>query len=349
MTAEELKITSTGQVSTSLGGQMIFDVNRKETERLYENLLTSRKDIAKHLDHVLPNAKLISGYVEPIIRPSKEEGFINGRYIRDGYTVGLHALEGEGEYAIPFLLFIPDNKRDKTPAILYLHPGGKAIDAGPGGEIEKLVKQGYIVAAVDPLGVGETKNRATRGLADGYAGVLIGRSIVGIQAGDIARVAKYLATTQEVDKDRIGALAKDAMCLPLIHAAAFEPLIANVVLIGPLMSYRTVAMNRFYRVGLTKNEGGGLWHPYEVDFSWGIGGVLTAYDLPDLLACIAPRKLVISGIKDQMLEPASNESINKEMEFVKVVYASKNVTSNLRMNSSPEDLNTTIEWCFSKE
>jgi hypothetical protein len=241
---------------------------------------------------------------------------------------------------------MPDNKQDKSPAIIYLHPGGKAIDAGPGGEIEKLVKQGYIVAAIDPLGVGETRNLATRGLADGYTGVLIGRSIVGIQAGDIARAAKYLATTPEVDKDRIGALAKDAMCAPLIHAAAFEPLIANVTLMGPLISYRAVAMNRFYRVGLTAREGGGLWHPYEVDFSWGIGGVLTTYDLPDLIACIAPRKVAISGVKDQMLEPASSEVINKEMEFVKAVYASKNVSSNLRMNSSHEDINTTIEWCF---
>jgi len=211
------------------------------------------------------------------------------------------------------------------------------------------VRQGYIVAAIDPLGVGETKNRATRGLADGYAGVLIGRSVVGIQAGDIARVAKYLGNSEGVDNTRIGALAKDLMCVPLIHAAAFEPLIANVTLIGPLISYRSVAMNRIYRVGLDKNEGGGLWHPYEVNFSWGIGGVLTAYDLPDLIACIAPRKVAISGIRDHMLEQASKELIDKEMEFTRAVYVSKNVSSNLRISSSQEDLNTTIEWCFKAE
>ncbi len=31
---EELKVTPTGQISTSFGGDMIFDVNRKETEKL---------------------------------------------------------------------------------------------------------------------------------------------------------------------------------------------------------------------------------------------------------------------------------------------------------------------------
>ncbi|HEX6892944.1 MAG TPA: alpha/beta hydrolase family protein [Chryseolinea sp.] len=345
LAAEELKITSNGQISTSLGGQMIFDANRKETERLFENILVSRKNIDNHLVNTLTKAKEISGYIEPTT--NTKEAFINGRYQREGYTVGLYAIDGEGEYVIPFLLFIPDNRREKNPAIIYVHPEGKIIEATPGAEIEKLVKRGYIVAAVDPLGTGETKNRATRGLADGYAGVLIGRSIVAIQAGDIARVARYLGSHKDVDKNRIGAIGKDGMCLPLIHAAAFEPSISNVMLIGSLLSYRSVAMSRFYRVGITKNEGGGLWHPYEVDFSWGIGGVLTAYDLPDLIACIAPRKVAMSGIKDQMLEPATNELIEKEMEFPKAVYAVKNVSSNLRISSSREDLNATIEWCFS--
>ena len=30
---------------------------------------------------------------------------------------------------------------------------------------------------------------------------------------------------------------------------------------------------------------------FEIDFTWGIASVLTAYDLPDLMGCIAPRKL----------------------------------------------------------
>jgi dienelactone hydrolase len=348
LTAEELKVTSTGQILTSLGGQMIFDVNSKETASHFDSVLTSRKNINKHLADVLPKAKRISGYVEPTTDSTKE-AFINGRYVRDGYTVGLYAIEGEGEYEIPVLLFIPDKRKEKAPTIIYLHPDGKVTDASPGGEIERLVKEGYIVAAADPLGVGETKNTATRGLADGYTGVLIGRSIVGIQAADIARVAKYLSHNKQVDKSKIGAIAKGTMCLSLIHAAAFEPLISNVMLIGSLISYRSVAMNRFYRIGITDNEGGGQWHPYEVDFSWGVGGALTAYDLPDLIACIAPRKVAISDLKDQMLAPATDSLVNEEMEFPKAVYASKNVSSNLRISSSHEDLNTTITWCFSKE
>ncbi len=65
-----------------------------------------------------------------------------------------------------------------------------------GGEIEKLVKKGYVVAAADVIGIGETKNTAARGITDGYTAVLIGRSVVGIQAGDILRVVNYLKSCQ---------------------------------------------------------------------------------------------------------------------------------------------------------
>src|SRR4026209_1382880 len=181
-TVKELTVTPTGQIATSKGGKMIFDLNKKESEKLVENLEQSRKNIVKHLDKVTIKAKEISGYITP--STDKDGPFINGRYQRSGYTVQLDAIAGESEeYAIPILLFKPDDNL-KHPAIIYLHSKGKITDAEPGGEIEKLVKKGYIVAAADVLGVGEIKNTATRGDAEGYTAVLIGRSMVGVQAGD---------------------------------------------------------------------------------------------------------------------------------------------------------------------
>ncbi len=92
--------------------------------------------------------------------------------------------------------------------------------------------------------------------------------------------------------------------------------------------------------------GGDNWHPYEVDFNWGVGGALTAYDLPDLIACMVPRRVAMWGINDQMLELASEDLINTEMEFPNAVYAAKHVSANLRIIPSNEDLNSTIKWCF---
>lgn len=122
--------------------------------------------------------------------------------------------------------------------------------------------------------MGETVCSVTRGMADAYTGVLIGRSLVGIQAGDIVRVVNYLKLHTGVDPLQIVAVANKEMCLPLLHAAVFDPSIKSVILISPLISYRSIIMNRIHKIGLTAREGGGYHHPYEVDFSWGIAGVL---------------------------------------------------------------------------
>ena len=215
-----------------------------------------------------------------------------------------------------------------------------------GGEIEKLVRMGYIVAATDVLGTGETANTAARGITDGYTAVLIGRSVVAIQAADIVRVAKYLRSRNDTDPLKIGALGINEMCIPLIHAAAFETSINNVILVGPLISFRSVVMNKNYKIGLTPREGGGYWHPYEVDFSWGVAGALQAYDLPDLIGCIAPRKVAISDMKNQMLEPASPELMNLELDFPRSAYSLKKAPWNLKLFSSSDSLGTLADWIF---
>jgi len=344
LSKEELTVTPTGQLSTFLGGNMIFDVNKKETEKLIENLEKGRQDIENHLIDVQCKAIEISGYVKPDSKPA--EPFINGRYQREGYTVTKYAIQGEGDYVIPLLLFVPDDTQKKHSALVYLHPDGKVTDAKQGGEIEKLVRKGYIVAAVDVLGIGETRNTATRGLADGYTAVLIGKSIVGIQAGDIVRVVSFLKRNSEVNPLKIGAIGISEMSLPLIHAAAFDSTINNIVLIGSPISYRSIVMNRFYKIGFTINEGGGLNHPYELNFSWGVAGVLTAYDLPDLLGCIAPRKIVLASLKDQMLEPASTDLINMELRFPRAAYSFINAPDNFKVLSLNDNLESILDWSF---
>jgi hypothetical protein len=304
----------------------------------------SRKDIDSHLETVKQKAKVISGYIAPPDEGMKS--FINGKYQRDGYSVGKYAIMGEGNYPIPFLLFVPDDKSLLHPAIIYLNQNGKAADAVPGGEIEKLVKKGYIVAATDVIGTGETKNTAARGSTDGYTAVLIGRSIVAIQASDIVRIAAHLKTLGNVDPSKVGAIGFDRMCLPLIHAAAFDRSISNITLIGSPVSYSSIAMNRLYKIGLTPTGNKGPNHPYEVDFSWGVTGVLRAYDLPDLIGCIAPRKVAVAAPVDHELKTASDDLINREMAFPRRVYGHKGAAGNIRLSSSKGYHVELVDWCF---
>lgn len=333
---EDLQVTPTGQISTSFKSKRIFDLNEKEVEKLMINLQHSRKDVNRHLKSVAKSGMEISGYY--LDHFDQNDLFINGRYQRDGYTVTKYMIPGNGNYPIPFLLFKPGGVPRKSPALIYLHPKGKAEHADPGEDIEKLVRMGFVVVAMDPLGVGETKNTASRRLSPGYTGVLLGKSIVGIQASDIGKMVAFLKTEGDIDSMDIAALAYDEMCLPLIHAGAFGVPISKFILIRPLISYRSVAMNRYYRIGLNKNEGGGVGHPYEVDFNWGVPGVLTTYDLPDLLAILAPRKVVMVQISNEMLEPAPDQLIQEELKFSQSVYSSQKDSRNLTILKSYNNL-----------
>ncbi len=326
---EELQVTSTGQVSTSIGGETVFSMNKKETEKLLSKLESSRKNIEAHLINVKERAEERSGYLSP---ESKSETVFCGRYQRSGYCVEMYVLKGEGNYVIPLLLFIPDNCNN-SPGMIYIHPEGKFAEAFAGGEIEQLVKRGFIVAAPDLIGIGETENKAGRAhledLRDNLT-VLIDRSLVGIRSGDVIRTANFLKTVSIVDSEDISAVATGELGPVLLHAAAFDKSIKQIVLLNLPISYKSMVMNKFY----------------EMNFSSTVTETLAFYDLPDLIGSIAPGKVVLAGLKNQMLEPASTELINLEMEFPRQVYYYYGVSDNLKILNSFNNLGEIIDGCF---
>jgi len=125
-------------------------------------------------------------------------------------------------------------------------------------------------------------------------------------------------------------MAVAEMSPPLLHAAAFNPSISSIALIMPPVSYKSIVMNRYY----------------QFPFTCCVAGALTAYDLPDLIGSISPRKVVLAEINDQSKKPASKELIDEEMTFPRNVYSTKNVSDNLKVLTEVKDLNSAIDWCF---
>jgi hypothetical protein len=325
---DELLVTPTGQLYSYLNGETISSINKSETADLITNLKERRKNSEAHLNNVKAIAKELSGYAAP---SDKNDLVFKGRYQRDGYAVELYAIRGEGDYVIPILLMVPDGE-GKHPAIVYVHPEGKALDALPGGQIEKFVKKGFIVAATDVIGIGETNGNYKYPGRPSYGAVLMGRSMVGIHAGDINQVVNMLKDRDDVDAQEICAIAFDELCPALLHAAAFEPSISKTVLIGAPISYNEIVNHRLYN--------------YSITFQWGVAGVLTAYDLPDLVGCLVPRKVLFAEANDCMKKPASKQLINHELKFPRNVYSKKRVPNNLKVvNWTVEKhINEIIDW-----
>ncbi len=318
LTPEELQVTETGQVVTSLESEIVYSLNKKETDDLLDQLNKSRNNLRAYLKNAVSEARSLSGYRPP---DEMKEPVFTGRFQRDGYVIEKYYVQGEGNYILPYLLFVPKEGRNGN-ALLYLHPQSKSAQAGSGEEIEWFVQRGYVVLAPDLVGIGEMGPGAFRGDAFiggvsynvWFASTLIGRSIVGVRTGDIMRLLAVLKQHPEVQSEDIRAVARGEMTPVLLHAAAFEPSITNIALIEPLISYRSLVMNRRY-------------NSYFIHAA--VPGALTAYDLPDLAASLAPRKLLMANVTDEDGNPAAPELIDTDLQIVRKAYEAQNAGEQL--------------------
>jgi len=321
LTKEELQVTFSGQLSTSLGGETIFSLTKKEAETRAESLKTARKNLDSHLPKAVAAAKKRSGYRDP---NTTDRPVMTGDLVKKGFTIEKYFIKGEGDYVIPYLLFLPSQPSKK--ALLYLHPGGKA-QAAASGEVEKYVEQGFTVRVPDMVGNGEIgpgswsrekyfKHALNEGLSYEIwtASVLIGRSIVGIRAGDAVKLARLLE--KRTNADGISAVAVGEMAPVLLHAAAFDRALADVTLVSPLISYRSLVTTRFYQPGFTENA---------------VAAALTAYDLPDLAASLAPRKLTIIHPVSGAGEVVDQGDVENDFSVIQAAYAARKAENSLRI------------------
>jgi len=322
LSKEELKITKTGQVITSLGGETVYSLNKNEAITKINAIKKCRLKTKNHLKKLQSAALELSGYVKP---GKVKDAVFTGRHNREGYSIEEYFIQGEGDYVIPFLMMIPD--KQTTEAIIYLHPDSKSADAGSGEEMEWFVKNGYIVIAPDLVGVGEMGPGAFRGDAYNFkmgkasfniwfASIQVGRSLVGIHAGDVSRLINYLQSRDDLKIKEISGMALKEMCPALLHVAVFDERISKVALLDPLISYNSIVMNRFYKPSFILSS---------------VAGALTAYDLPDLCAALTPRKLLMVNVVDQNGKLAGKDLLEKELLFTKSVYSKKNVSDNLEI------------------
>jgi pimeloyl-ACP methyl ester carboxylesterase len=331
LSEKELMVTPTGQISTSFETESVFSINRRESVKLLSRLDDSRKDMEKHLPAVIASAKKLSGYIE--ISDKENEPVFTGRISRDNYLIEKYHIEGEGDYVIPYLLMIPEQSNSKV--IIYLHPSGKVAEAGQGDEIEWFVRRGYTVIAPDLLGVGETGPGVFRG--DSYikdisynvwfASVLTGRSITGIRANDIVRLAQLARNKNGINE--VYALARGELASELLHAAAYEPSIKRIALFEPYSSYGSIVLNRMY-------------NPKFIHGS--VPGALTKYDLPDLAGSLAPRKLLIVNARNAAIENTMQAETDKDLSVVKNAYHFRNATNYLLIRSGDNFGEHLTEW-----
>jgi pimeloyl-ACP methyl ester carboxylesterase len=150
--------------------------------------------------------------------------------------------------------------------------------------LEQLAKAGFVVLAIDARGMGETEVleseqasdvRLLRRLRQRDDALVVGKPLVGMRALDISRAVDLLQMREDVDPDHILAFGRGNGAVSVLYAATLDERLKKIVLERMLGSYQTIVDQKIHR---------------QV-FENVVPSVLQFYDLPDLLAAIAPREV----------------------------------------------------------
>ena len=289
---EQLRCTPKGQTLLVEGAKSIFDLNREEGRRLADR--RSGRWGMKSSDQRRSAVREIAGISEAADLSGADVKQLSD-VKREGYKIQRFVFSTSPELKLPALLFVSDEPNGN--ATIYLHADGKSAEAETDGELERLVRSGRTVLAIDVAGCGETQMKPWRygsmsgvlgpNSAEFYVAYMLGRSFVGLRAEQIMTAAKWLRDRTET-KRRVDLIATGELCVPALHAAVVGPdQFGNVDLRGGLHAWKSVI-----DTPVTERQLINVVH-----------GALRTYDLPDLSAMIPADTLTVSDPRDAAGKP----------------------------------------------
>lgn len=296
-TDAELQCTRTGQVLTDLKGKSVFDLNAEQ-----DGELTGKRGKLPR-EQLLAEVRRLCGVIDLrktfTVDSVKESGI-------ERKDVVIHSLVFRPEAGIQLsaLHFQPEKDEGKRlPLVVYVHGDGKTAHAGPGGPIEQLARAGHRVLAVDLRGTGETAPGTPSPKGPNYFGVdskeaflalHLNRPLLGQRVSEVLALLEYARTRE----NRISSfqLVGVGSAGPIaLHAAALHDAFEQVTIERSVLSWSAVVHTPLSHNQLTNV----------------VPGALAVYDLPDLAAQIAPRRLTIRNVVDAAGKPVSQTTLEE--------------------------------------
>ncbi|MBM4040743.1 MAG: hypothetical protein FJ290_19745 [Planctomycetes bacterium] len=323
---EELWCTPDGQVNT-LGSRTVFCFTREQALALPPPPpdMASRGDAEEWQGEM--RARLLELLNVPAGHGAPTCDQL-GVFYRGKCGIEQLTFQSERGITIPALLFVPDKEPgQKWPGIVYVHQDGKEAEAGPTGTIQMLASEGNVVLAIDVRGIGEAhsigaipRDYAFMG-TDGYHFYqygMLGHTLVGRRVHDVLRGLALLAERPEVDAERLSIVGQGSGGILALFAAALDGRAGTAVCCQSLLAYQAIATNEFHS-----------WRP--PDF---VPGILRVCDLPQVAACVAPRRLVLAGPVDHMRRRVAQPEAEAAYAFAQSVYALFGAEENLVLSAA---------------
>ncbi len=312
----ELSCTTSGQALADLKGRSAFAFTADRAAELAVERAKSKGDR-------LADVRRLIGLPDGV-KPAKRRDA--GAVRRGGAEIRKLVFETEPGIQVPGLLFSPRDADRSRPLVLYVNGQGMAAGAAPEGPIEKLVRAGSRVLAVDPRGVGETAPAVLRDppgafgmdFKESFLAQHLARPLLGQRVFDLLAVIGAAEAEAPAGFHLVGVGAAAPVAL---HAAALDGRVKELTLEGSILSWTAVA-----RTPLSQNQ-----------LSNAVPGALRVYDLPELAGSFAPRPITVRAPLDAAGGPATLQSLQAEWEPCRARYREKGAADRLILEAGPGD------------
>lgn len=294
---EDMLCTTTGQVATSLGGETPSTWNMRRLSKLTppRPLLSGNPELdalRANLKREIPRLTRYEASHRPLaVKTGKQTE-------RKGYRLTQLSYETVAGRTVGAMLAEPSGALPKRGAVLLV--GEALID-----EIDELAELGYTVLTMD-----QTSNPKTTWLA-----LMVGKTMVGMRIDDILRGIDLLSEKGLLIGGKCLGYGKGFAAAELLHAAVMDERISELVIDGGLLSYASIGRTPIHRQ----------------IFDSVIPGVLGHYDLPDLVAALAPRPVTLLGLRSPLGNQVFKREVRAEYKYAEAAYTAAGASAKLKV------------------
>jgi cephalosporin-C deacetylase-like acetyl esterase len=148
--ADDLNVTSTGQLSTSIGSITVEDIARKELSHAPKPAIRSAAELTQLKTRLRSDIRKLAAVTADVSQPVKAS--TTPKQQADGYKVESVSIESEPGITLDGLIIVPTNNQTSHPAVLWMEatPNEQLLT---NADVVRLVKAGNIVMLFHPRGV----------------------------------------------------------------------------------------------------------------------------------------------------------------------------------------------------
>jgi hypothetical protein len=207
---------------------------------------------------------------------------------------------------VPAWLMYPAEQDPSTPVLVTLDASNREA-LWFQSEIDRVLPaKSPIVCAADVRGVGSLEPEFSPGAVEytrwhqdeenyAWGSLILGKPLLGQRVTDILALIAALRRHRGLEKRPIRVAASRKLTVAALCAAALDPHIEALYLAGGLVSFASIAETENYS------------HP----FSNFVPQFLNCTDLPELLAKLAPRRVLLAGAVDGRGNALSDEAVRR--------------------------------------